>query len=362
MGQNPGVRTRPLGLISTPKNPVNSTENKPRRFILRLGSAEHSNVDDYEPHQQLGCTSDGFIKSTPILLRSDCSDGVAKPKFHSTKGHDRRIHALIHEVDDIPPTAWLLTFTGALSQLARYGITVAWQNYLQNPRDGVMPGALELGQAKATTIRDAYLFFQYLTPSVFAVVLDAWIGRYKTIMLSLALLVVGYLMSMLTALSATLEYGAGVGGLAAAMVFIGLGQGGISAIQYPFIRDQIPEIETRVKKNKRGELVAMNQKLTIQYVFNGYYWMVNVASLFSIPTALMEKHIDFWAVYLLPICIPIVSTAPVIICKKRLVKLPPQGNVLPHASQVIWIAIRSRFRLTAANPEYRAAPHKHDVL
>jgi proton-dependent oligopeptide transporter, POT family len=79
---------------------------------------------------------------------------------------------------------------------------------------------------------------------------------------------------ILTALPAALEYGAGVGGLAAAMVLIGLGQGGVSAIQYPFIGDQIPEREPRVKRNKRGELVVTDRKLTVQYVFTGYYWQV----------------------------------------------------------------------------------------
>ena len=32
-----------------------------------------------------------------------------------------------HEMDDIPITAWLLAFTGAAAQLARFGITVTWR-------------------------------------------------------------------------------------------------------------------------------------------------------------------------------------------------------------------------------------------
>jgi hypothetical protein len=34
---------------------------------------------------------------------------------------------LVHETDDVPITTWLLTFTGAAAQLARYGVTVAWR-------------------------------------------------------------------------------------------------------------------------------------------------------------------------------------------------------------------------------------------
>lgn len=40
------------------------------------------------------------------------------------------IQNLVHDVDDIPITVWLLTFTGAAAQLARFGITVAWRKYL----------------------------------------------------------------------------------------------------------------------------------------------------------------------------------------------------------------------------------------
>lgn len=60
------------------------------------------------------------------------------------------------------------------------------ENYLQNPRgDSVLPGALGLGQAKATTIQNGFLFFGYLTPLPFALVSDSWIGRYKTLLLSI---------------------------------------------------------------------------------------------------------------------------------------------------------------------------------
>ncbi|KAF2794545.1 oligopeptide transporter [Melanomma pulvis-pyrius CBS 109.77] len=263
----------------------------------------------------------------------------------------QEIQNLIHEIDDIPITAWLLTFTGAVTQLARFGITVAWQNYLQNPRGhGPLPGALGLGQATATTIQNAFLFFQYISPLPFAILSDSWIGRYKTMLTSLVLLTTGYIILFVTSLPIALENGAGLGGLIATMTLTGLGQGGLSAVMYPFIGDQIPDRPPRVKMNKKGELVVTDRQLAIQYTFNGFYWMVNIASLSSIPTTLMEKHIDFWAAYLLPTLILAIAVLPVILWNKRLVKLPPQGNILPHASRVIWIACRSNFRLDAANP------------
>jgi POT family proton-dependent oligopeptide transporter len=46
--------------------------------------------------------------------------------------------------------------------------------------------------------------------------------------------------------------------------------------------------------------------------------MVNVAALSSIPTTLLEKHIDFWAAYLLPTCIFALSVIPVLVYRDRL--------------------------------------------
>ncbi|KAI1502422.1 MFS general substrate transporter [Biscogniauxia marginata] len=272
------------------------------------------------------------------------------------------IQTLIHERERVPSTAWLLAFTGAASQLVRFGITVAWyqssQIYDNPPGNSLLPGALGLGQAKATIIQNAFLFFQYLTPLPFALISDAWVGRYKTMLFCLGLLVTGYIVLVATSIPSALEHGAGIPGIGTTVVLIGLGQGGLSAVMYPFM---IPNTQPQVKRNKKGELVVTDRKLAIQCVFNGYYWMVNVAALSSIPTTLIEKHVDFWAAYLLPTCILVISIIPVFLWNKRLVKLPPQGNVLPHAGHVLLIAWRSRFRLSAADPEYQESHHGRSV-
>ncbi|KAF7949336.1 uncharacterized protein EAE97_002845 [Botrytis byssoidea] len=272
------------------------------------------------------------------------------------------IETLNHESDKIPFTAWLLAFTGAAAQLARFGITVAWQNYLQNPPgDEALPGALDLGESKATIIQNAFLFFQYLTPMPFALLSDAWLGRYKTMLFSLGLMVVGYTVLFVTALPSSLEHKAGLGGLIATMILTGLGQGGLSAVMYPFIGDQIPETNPTIKRNSKGKLVVTDRKLAIQYIFSGYYWMVNIAALSSIPTTFMEKYIGFWAAFLLPTCVLVVTIIPVIVWNERLVKLPPQGNILPQAGRVLLIATRSKFRLSAADPHYQIQHYNHSV-
>ncbi|KAI0380512.1 hypothetical protein F5Y04DRAFT_281905 [Hypomontagnella monticulosa] len=223
------------------------------------------------------------------------------------------VQSLVHEIDEIPLAAWILSFTGAAAQMARFGITVNARTSNKQ-----LPGALGLGQATATTIQNAFLLFQYLTPLPFAIASDAWLGRYITMLVCLGLLIIGYLVLLVTSLPMVLGYGSGLGGLIAAMILTGLGQGGLSAVMYPFIGDQIADSHPKLKRNKKGDLVVTDRKLTVQYVFNGYYWMVNIASLSSIPTTLLEKYIDFWAAYLLPTCILVIAVFPVIFWNRRL--------------------------------------------
>jgi POT family proton-dependent oligopeptide transporter len=57
---------------------------------------------------------------------------------------------------------------------------------MQNPRrQGSVPGALGLGQSTATNVYNAFFLFSFLTPMLFALVSDVWLGRYKTLMIGL---------------------------------------------------------------------------------------------------------------------------------------------------------------------------------
>lgn len=60
------------------------------------------------------------------------------------------------------------------------------ENYIQHGQDSTaVPGSLGLGQATATNISSAFYFFTFLTPILFAIVSDAWLGRYKTLCISI---------------------------------------------------------------------------------------------------------------------------------------------------------------------------------
>lgn len=57
---------------------------------------------------------------------------------------------------------------------------------MQNPRgEGALPGILDLGQSTAVNISNAFFLFTFLTPVLFALVADLWLGRFRTLMVGL---------------------------------------------------------------------------------------------------------------------------------------------------------------------------------
>ena len=75
-----------------------------------------------------------------------------------------------------------------------------------------------------------------------------------------------------TSLPASLERGAGIPGLAVAMILIALGIGGIKSNMAPFIADQYPQQKARVVRRKNGELGIVDGSRTIQFIYNALMW------------------------------------------------------------------------------------------
>ncbi|KAL8733934.1 MAG: hypothetical protein Q9181_003385 [Wetmoreana brouardii] len=125
---------------------------------------------------------------------------------------EEEIKALRHVNDRIPIAAWIVILAGAAERATYFGIIAPWrtltlapalpflpyefgkgmtfwfaENYMQNARESNgTPGALGLGQSTATNIFNAFFLFSFLTPMLFALLSDLYIGRYKSLMAGLA--------------------------------------------------------------------------------------------------------------------------------------------------------------------------------
>jgi POT family proton-dependent oligopeptide transporter len=68
-------------------------------------------------------------------------------------------------------------------RLTKYRFPV--ENYMQHNHDSIsIPGALGLGPAAASNISSAFNTFMFLISVPFAILSDAWLGRYKTLCMS----------------------------------------------------------------------------------------------------------------------------------------------------------------------------------
>lgn len=60
------------------------------------------------------------------------------------------------------------------------------ENYMQNARTSSgPPGALGLGQSTSTNIFNAFFLFSFLSPMLFALLCDIYIGRYRSLLAGL---------------------------------------------------------------------------------------------------------------------------------------------------------------------------------
>lgn len=111
----------------------------------------------------------------------------------------------------------------------------------------------------------------------------------------------------------------------------------------------------RIKTLPSGERVIVDPAITMQSIFNIFYWCINLGSLSAIATTWMELKIDFWAAYLLPFCFFFVAIATLIIGRSSYVVRPPKGSILLDAGKALWIGITNKGNLEAAKPSVRAA-------
>ncbi|RPA72044.1 PTR2-domain-containing protein [Ascobolus immersus RN42] len=260
------------------------------------------------------------------------------------------IDTLRHIGDKIPYAAWLVAIVELAERFTYYGLTGPFQNYMQNERHGKNPGALGLGQSTATALQYFFQFWCYVTPIFGAIVADTWLGRYKAICLFAGIYICGLLIIFITSLPFALDNGAGLPGLVVTMIVLGLGTGGIKSNVSPLIAEQYTETKMRIKTLPSGERVILSPAITMQSIFNVFYWCINFGSLSAIATVWMELKIDFWAAYLLPFCFFFIAIFVLIIGKNKYVVRPPKGSILVDAGKALWIGIKAKGNLDAAKP------------
>ncbi|KAE8143625.1 POT peptide transporter [Aspergillus pseudotamarii] len=254
--------------------------------------------------------------------------------------------------DDISLDIFLVAVAELSERFTYRAVTAPIQNYIQNARDDPLhPGALGMGQTVATSINYVFVGWCYLSPVLMGIIADSFLGRYKTIVLGTGLSACGVLILFATSLPGSLEHGAGLPGLMAALVLLGLGTGAIKSNVAPLIAEQYHSIGARVKTLPDGEQVLVDPNVTIQAIYARYYWSVAFPIVSFSPTLTwLELKVDFWAAFMLPLCFWALAIVALLAGRTRYIVRPPNGSAITKAMRVLWIGIKSGGSLEAARP------------
>ncbi|KAF7455387.1 PTR2-domain-containing protein [Pyrenophora tritici-repentis] len=215
--------------------------------------------------------------------------------------HDVQYSTLRRVPDRIPWVVLLILIVELGERFTYFGLSAPIQNYIKNPPHSDLPGALGRGQAVATALGNFFKFWAYASTVIGAIIADQYLGRFKTIALACGVYIVGLVILVATSTPVGVSSGAGFGGLVAAMTVIGLGTGSIKANVTPMCAEQYKPDAAYTKKLATGEWVIVDPELTVERMFNWFYWAVNVGALSPLITVNVEAHVGFWVAYLIPL-------------------------------------------------------------
>ena len=325
------------------------TENEKVSFYNAItmpkGSTSIASLDNDKPEYEY---------ETTVIFGTDSNQILAEHNIDFDDEQDipptqDEIATLRRTTDKIPWPAFSVVIVELFERFAYYGLTLPFQNYIQNSPGDDTPGYLGMGQTGATALNMFFQFFCYLTPLLGAIIADQYLGRYKTILLFSAVYIVGQAILVGTSIPSS-SHTTKLVGLIFAMIIIGLGTGGIKSNVAPLMAEQYQKNNLFTRTLKSGERIIIDPAMTIQRLFMYFYFCINVGSLSLIATSMLEHKVEFWAAYALPFGVFFLAPAALLLCRKKYVLTKPTGSIILYAFQVIWIALRSNFNLEAAKP------------
>ena len=139
------------------------------------------------------------------------------------------------------------------------------------------------------------------------------------------------------------------------------GTGGIKSNVSPLIAEQYTGTKQSIRILESGERVIIDPTITIERIYSFFYVCINVGSLSSALTTVLESRVGFWLAYLVPVCIFGTGFTVLVSERKSYIDRPPHGSVVLHAFRILWIGLRSGFKLDAAKSSFQRTSHRFTV-
>lgn len=197
---------------------------------------------------------DNVARGTQITTRDGFKSQMIEPNdsWDEVEPTTEELSILPHIADHIPLAVWLIVICELCERFAFYGLSGLFQNYIQFPPpsgNDTQPGALGRGQQTATALTMFFRFFAYITPIIGAILADQFWGKYKTIIVSCLVYMIGLLVLLLTSIPPAID-NAAFPGLIVAMIILGLGTGGVKSNVSPLMAEQYTRTKPFVKGNR----------------------------------------------------------------------------------------------------------------
>ena len=282
--------------------------------------------------------------------------GSDEEDLHPDHPSESEMHSLRRVPGKIPWTSYAIAFVELVERFSYYGATAVFTNFIQYPlppgsNTGAgfegQSGALGMGQRASTGLNLFNTFWAYLMPIAGAWIADTYLGRYKTIMYSIAIAVVGHVLLTVSAAPSVLERGgsAGIAIFVIAIFVMGIGTGGFKSNISPLIAEQYRE-RMHVKVLKSGERVIVDPVATISRMYMYFYLMINVGALIGqIGMVYAEKYVGFWLAYALPTFLFLLCPLVMYVARNKYVCAKPTGSIIPTFFSALGLAMKGRWSL-----------------
>jgi POT family proton-dependent oligopeptide transporter len=187
--------------------------------------------------------------------------------------------------ESLPYSVFLVAIVELCERFTYYGCQGTYQNYVTKSFHGNLgTGGLGMGNQAATGLVTFYQFWCYVTPLVGGLISDQYLGKYKTILYSAGVYMIGLLVLTCTSIPKSLSSGHALGGFIASILLTGIGTGGIKANVSPLIAEQYTRRHMEVALDKKGNRVVIDPYITVQHIYMMFYWSINIGALSLLAT------------------------------------------------------------------------------
>ncbi|KAG5653761.1 hypothetical protein H0H81_010848 [Sphagnurus paluster] len=241
----------------------------------------------------------------------------------------------------VPWAAYAIAIVEFAERASYYGCTGIFNNFIQRPLPlggngagatpagtQLTPGALGLGLKTATGLTTTFSFLAYVFPILGGIIADTKWGRYKTICVGTAIGFVAHVILFVAAIPSIIHGGHAIIPFVISILILALGTGLIKASVAPLMADQAPIQAQKITTLETGERVILDPGVTTQNIMLIYYWSINLGAFLKLGTTYAEKRIGFWLAFLVPLIVYFLMPIFLLITRKSLIKLPPQGSVV----------------------------------